>query len=175
MKVVVLLDANQVKKFIEKDNISDILIMDLNENLKESLSTFIEDNTGFTTKPVIGVSSIYGDVNILEDWTQLYSFLNLKNSDFLLEFEIPKDLIVTVYFKDLVSMNSDENLIYEEICSKLSLNRHCGKEDIELSIVPMLSKKYCKRFVYINDDWDIENKDVRDIDELKMDFIQRFV
>lgn len=175
MKVVVILNANQVKKFIEGDNISDVLVIDVNDNLKENLSTFIEDNTGFSTKPVIGVSSIYGDVNVLDDWTQLYSFLNLKNSDFLLEFDIPKDLIATVYFTDLISMNSDESLLYEELCSKLSLNSHCGKEDIELSIVPLLSKQYCKRFVYVNDDWDIEDKDVKDIDELKMEFIQRFI
>lgn len=165
MKFIVNLSFVMTKKLLKEGKVFDVCILPAEETLKEIISGFMFENTGFETKPVIAMSRVFGKDTLDEAWDDLNSFISMCENDYLLEFNMPNDACATMSYQDFLVFSSVKGLLTEEVISKLKLSEHIEEEN-EVVFCPFIDLKYLTQFARVTKTWSKDVKDVKDAREL---------
>lgn len=166
MKFVINLNVEQTIKLVESKKLYDVYVLPIEDNLKDIVSEFMLDNTGYGDKAVIGISRVFGNEGLVEMWDDLNSFIPMSVGDYLLEFNMPDDACVTMTYNKFLEFNSNKNLVSKEVLDSLNLDSHTDSEN-EILFCPYIDFKYCKCFMTVGEDWESESTDIKDSKELQ--------
>lgn len=165
MKLITKLSAEQVLTLIDEGSISNVFIITVTEEIKSSIKEFLSINTGFEDLPIMGISKIEGATNLEEGWDTLTSLIDVKTNDFLLEFDMPNDMLATI------SYNRFLELLYNNpnrIADNLTFESHSNgdDDDNEFAFASMVLFKYCTGYKLIGENWESEDCELNDPKEL---------
>lgn len=167
MRFITVLSLNKTSELVEKGKLTDGCIIPMSEELKETLRNYLVENTGFETKPVMGLTRILGKDELKETWDDLSSLLPLKSGDFVLEFEIPNDMVAMMSYEDFMMIQSGKSSMDDgDIMDKLSIEDHVDEEN-EVAFTSVLMYDHCTAYHYLNDDWEQEDCDLKPPSDLK--------
>lgn len=167
MKFIVKLSYQLTKELSDTGNMVGVCILPASESLKDVISEFMFDNTGFQTKSVIGISKIFGEDSLDMVWDDLASFMPFKEGDFLLEFDMPNDTCATMAYSDFLTFSSKSELLPEEVINKLSMDGHTD-DDNEVLFCPFIDLKYLTGFSLVSRDWEQNKQNINKTTEITL-------
>lgn len=167
MKILVKMDEATVRDFVESKKIYGICVLPMKEEMREIISEFLFENTGYETKPIIGISKVFGNDGLEDVWDDLNSFIPMNFGDFILEFDMPKDSCATMPYQDFLAFSSAKDILPNEVVNKLILEEHSNEEN-EVAFCPFISTKYCTSFVRVKEDFDQGSENIKSFNELKL-------
>lgn len=149
---IIKLSMEQTKRLVNDGNISDIVILPMNPNFKDIVKEYLEDNTGFSKQPVVGLSRVLGEEGLEDTWDDLSNFISIKSGDVIIEFELPDDLIALVSHADFMQLNKTENLFSSELYNYFKIEEEVNDDNV-IGVCPVLEKRFCKYFTVVTDNW----------------------
>lgn len=165
MKILTKLNIEQVKKLLKEQRLTDACIIPLNNELRLLLSKHLEDNTGLDTNPVMGISRVFGEEGLDNCCNNISSLIGLKSRDFILEFNIPDDMVLTISYEDLIMLNSLTNFDSKKVLSKVRIESHAS-DDNEFAFSSLIDMKYCTGFKVITPEWNYKDLDIKKPEDL---------
>lgn len=165
LKFLINLTSPQVLELVNTKKLSKVSVIPVSSNLMKIIKEYMEELTGYTTIPVIGVTKVLGEEGLEETWDSLNSLIPFKTGDFVLEFNMPSDMCTTMSYADFLEFNNASNFLPERFICRLNNEEHCG-DDNEAAICPVILLKYCTRFTVIKDNWDKITLDFNDGSQL---------
>ena len=165
MKLLINLTCDQVLNLIHNKRLSEVAIVPINSRLMQLLQEYVEENTGYDTPPVIGVTKVLGEEGLEGTWDSLSTIIPFKKNDFVLEFSMPNDLCTTIPYSDFLKFNYESSFLPEKVLCRLKNEEHCGDEN-EIAICPLILLKHCTRFTIIKENWDKKSVNFEDSSQL---------
>lgn len=167
MKFITKLNANQVKELLEDGELSNVFVMPLSAEAKELVRKFLEDNTGFDNVPVMGLVKVNNKEGLENCWDEVTTMIPIKEKDFLLEFDMPDDMIAVIGYDSLTSiMFGQEKIDLLGLKSQLKVEDHCDNPS-EFAFTSMVMLEYCTGFKLIGPNWEKEDKKLEPVENLK--------
>lgn len=153
MKFITKLNLSKTRELVEKGKLSDNCIIPISDGVRNLLEEYLEENTGFSTKPVIGVTKVLGNTDLVDVWEDLCVLIPPMVGDFILEFDMPDDMIATISYEEFLTMKSKSALTADDLFEKLSLQEHQDDADNEVAITPLIAFKFCTGYYKVKDNW----------------------
>lgn len=147
------------KIMLDKNKLEEVYILPLNENFIELVKEFIESNTGFMNNPVMGFTKIFGEVKLDDAWELFIELVPVVEGDFILEFEVPDDMVVKTGLDDYNKIANRLNPDLEELERKFVLGDEEIDSDNEVGFSPFISADHLVGFYRVSADWDSEEVD----------------
>lgn len=170
MRIIVQMSTDEVKKFIKNKKITGIETFEMTNPFRRIVSRELKSYTGLGNHANVGLTLVNSRDKLDDVWSDLTGLLNFKVNDFLLEFNIPKDSIITMSLEDFL-MNNVEDLDKSDLTSVISKGVHGANVDNEIGVVPILLPKYLKKFMCITDTWDYKEQKIKkgmDLSKIKI-------
>lgn len=165
MKILTKLNIEQVKKLLKDKKLTDVCIIPIKEELRLLLSKHLEDNTGLETKSVMGISRVFGEEGLDDCCDNISSLIGLKSKDFILEFTMPDDMVLTISYEDLIMLNNSCDLNSKKILSKVKIESHVSDYN-EFAFLSLIDMKYCTGFKVITPEWSYKDLDIKKPEDL---------
>lgn len=166
MKFITKLNINQVKKLLKDEQLSDVFIMPLTDDAKGLIRNFLEENTGFDNQPVMGLAKINDKEGLENCWNEITIMIPIKEGDFILEFDMPDDMIAVIGYNSLTSIIfGDDKVDLISLEDQLQIEEHVDSS--EFAFTSMIMLKYCTGFKLIGPNWEKEDKKLEPVSKLK--------
>lgn len=166
MKFVTKLDFKQTRELVHNGRIENICIIPINKDFQGLLTRYLEDNTGFSNIPVMGITKIMGEEGLEEIWDDISNLISIQVNDVLLEFDMPSDMIATVGYSNLLEINKSIDLDINDLEDVLKIEEHTDDEN-ELAFTSLLMFEYCTGYKIIGSNWEQENCKMEPVSSLK--------
>lgn len=166
-------DANKLNDNLELENSN--LNNYINEDLKNKIKEFIEENTGHDLGFIMCVQKVYGEnANIENHYDTVGNYLQVASGTIILDLKVDEDQIVSVRFEDLLAYNKkfkqadefERELLTEEFQSKITLGELEGNNVI--SFIPYINLNDCKSFILVNEDWEATDYKLGNVPQIKL-------
>jgi hypothetical protein len=154
MKFITKLDVKQSRQLVDNKKLCDVVIFPMHNNFKEILETFLESNTGFSSKLVVGLTKIMGEVSLENSWEDISSMISVKSGQFLLEFDVESDLVASLPYDKFLSLMRDKSIDETTVFDNIVIDKELKNEDSVISFVPFLKFEDCTGFKLIGDNWE---------------------
>lgn len=159
MNFITKLDYKKTEELVKNNRLSGVYIIPLKEEIVNSLKDYLEENTGFNTSPVMGLTKVLGSSELKDVWDDLSSIVPLKEGDFVLQFNMPSDMVATMSLDDLIELTQDNNpLDTDDLLSRVGIddfnNDRVGVDDNEVAFASILKLDFCTAYFRVEGDWD---------------------
>lgn len=172
MKFICKLTGDQIIQLADEGELTNIFLIPLNDEIKHKVQEYLEENTGFDNTPVMGLVKVNNNEGLEKCWEDLGSLLPIKQGDFLVEFDMPDDMVAVIGYDSLLEVLSRPNLV-NNLNDYLTLEEHTSSET-EAAFVGVLFAKFCSGYKLLGPNWEQESCNLKPLSEIKKsDFFNR--
>lgn len=102
MKLITVMNKEKALQFIDNLETSNNLLFDFPDNILDEIICKLEDLTGLTTTPVLGVINNVGSLDTM--WNKVSTLLPVKSGDVVFQFSVEDDELLYGEFNNVMAL-----------------------------------------------------------------------